>query len=176
MERTFVMIKPDAVKRGLIGEIISRFEKVGLFIEALEMINADPKVVESLYPDDEEWLRSVGTKMSNTYEKYGKDIFAEMGTKDTLELGKKVRQWLIEYMTMGPIVIMILSGNHAAEIARKIIGNTNPVFASPGTIRGDFSIDSADFANSSNRAIYNLVHASEDEKTAKQEIKLWFNK
>ncbi len=176
MERTFVMIKPDAVRRGLVGEIIKRFENVGLCIEALDMINADPKVVESLYPNDEKWLRSVGTKMSKTYEKYGKDITAEMGTDDTLELGKKVRQWLVEYMTMGPIVIMILSGNHAAGIVRKIVGDTNPVFALPGTIRGDFSVDSADFANSSGRAIYNLVHASENQEEAEKEIKLWFNK
>jgi len=168
------MIKPDAVSRCLIGEIISRFERSGLHIEALNMIRATPEIVSSLYPDREEWLRSVGGKMSRTYEKYGKDIVADMGTSDTLELGKKVRQWLVDYTTMGPIVIMILSGNHAVDVVRKIIGDTNPVFANPGTIRGDFSVDSADYANSSGRAIYNLVHASGSNQEAEEEIKLWF--
>ena len=174
MEKTFVMIKPDTVKRSLVGEIISRFENVGLKIEALKMINADPEIVAKLYPDQEEWLRSVGNKMSQTYKKYEKDIVKDMKTDDTLELGKMVRQWLVDYTTMGPIVIMILSGNHAAEVVRKLIGDTNPVFASPGSIRGDFSIDSADYANSAYRAIYNIVHASGNSEEAKQEIELWF--
>ena len=174
MEKTFAMIKPDAIQRGLIGEIISRFENVGLKIEALKMIKAKPEIVANLYPDKEEWLRSVGAKMSNTYKKYDKDIVKDMGTDDTLALGKMVRQWLIDYMSVGPVVIMILSGNHAAEVVRKLIGDTNPVFALPGSIRGDFSIDSADYANSAHRAIFNIVHASGNSEEAKQEIELWF--
>ena len=90
MEKTFAMIKPDAIKRGLIGEIISRFENANLKIEALKMIEAKPEIVAQLYPDKEEWLRSVGGKMSNTYKKYEKDIVKDMGTDDTLELGKMV--------------------------------------------------------------------------------------
>ncbi|MGB9596464.1 MAG: nucleoside-diphosphate kinase [Candidatus Poribacteria bacterium] len=174
MEKTFAMIKPDAVGRGLIGEIISRFENSGLKIEALKMINASPEIVAKLYPNDETWLKSVGQKMYNTYKRYEKDIVADMGTDDTLKLGKMVRQWLVEYITMGPIVIMILSGNHAVEVVRKLIGDTNPVLAQPGSIRGDFSVDSADFANSAHRAIYNLVHASGSVKEAEDEIALWF--
>lgn len=174
MERTFAMIKPDAVKRGLVGEILSRFENTGLKIEDLRMVNATSEVVSKLYPDREEWLRSVGAKMSNTYKKYEKDIVKDMGTDDTLELGKMVRGWLVDYTTMGPIVIMILSGNHAAEVVRKLVGDTNPVFAQPGSIRGDFSIDSADFANSAHRAIYNIIHASGNSEEAEEEIALWF--
>jgi nucleoside-diphosphate kinase len=174
LDRTFSMIKPDAVNRGLIGEIISRFENSGLKIDALKMVNANPDIVAKLYPDDETWLRSVGKKMSDTYKRYEKDIIADMKTDDTLELGKMVRQWLVEYTTMGPIVIMVLSGNHAAEVVRKIIGDTNPVLAQPGSIRGDFSVDSADFANSAHRAIYNIVHASGNAKEAEEEIALWF--
>ena len=174
LEKTFAMIKPDGVKRGLIGEIISRFENSGLKIEALRMINAKPELVANLYPNKEEWLRSVGGKMSNTYKKYDKDIVKDMGTDDTLELGKMVRQWLVDYITMGQAVIMILSGNHAAEVVRKLIGDTNPLFAVPGSIRGDFSIDSADYANSAHRAIYNIVHASGNSEEAIEEIELWF--
>ena len=174
MERTFAMIKPDAVMKGLIGKIISRFENAGLKIEALRMVNASPEIVSKLYPDREEWLRSVGTKMSNTYKKYDKDVVKDMGTDDTLELGKMVRKWLVDYTIMGPIVIMVLSGNHAAEVVRKLVGDTNPVFAQPGSIRGDFSIDSADFANSAHRAIYNIVHASGNSEEAEEEIALWF--
>ena len=174
MERTFVLIKPDSIKRGLIGEIISRFERVGLKIEDLRMIQASSEVVAQLYPDDEKWLRSVGNKMSQTYKKYEKDIVSEMGTDDTLELGKMVRQWLVDYTASEPVVIMILVGNHAVDLVRKLIGDTNPIFAQPGTIRGDFSMDSADNANSSGRAIYNLVHASGGQEEAEREIALWF--
>lgn len=174
MERTFVMIKPDAVKKGLTGKIISRFENAGLIIEDLKMISASAEVVSKLYPDREEWLRSVGTKMSNTYKRYEKDIVKDMGTDDTLVLGKLVRQWLVDYITMGPIVIMILSGNHAAEVVRKLVGDTNPVLAQPGSIRGDYSTDSADYANSAHRAIYNVIHASGNSEEAEEEITLWF--
>lgn len=174
MERTFVLIKPDAVKRKLIGEIVSRFERAGLEISALKMLNATPEIVAQLYPNTEDWLRSVGNKMSQTYQTYKKDIVGEMGTSDTLELGRMVREWLIDYITSSPVVAMILVGNHAVDVARKLIGNTNPVLAEPGTIRGDLSIDSADYANPSHRAIYNLVHASGSLQEAEYEISLWF--
>lgn len=168
------MIKPDAVKRGLIGEIISRFENAGLNIDALKLVKATPEIIAKLYPDEESWLRSVGNKMLKTYKEYGKDIISDMGTDDNLKLGKMVKEWLIDYITMGPVVVMILSGNHAVTIVRKLVGDTNPAFAAPGTIRGDLSVDSADFANSSKRAIYNLVHASGSVEDAEREIKLWF--
>lgn len=175
LEKTFVLIKPDGVERGLIGKIITRFEEASIKIEALKMLRTRPEMVNKLYPAKEEWLKSAGGKLLQSCEKYSIDVISKLGTDNALELGKIVRQWQVEYIVSGPIVIMILSGNRATEAVKKLIGDTSPLFAQPGTIRGDFSIDSADFANlSGNRAIHKLVHASSSLEEAKYEISLWF--
>jgi nucleoside-diphosphate kinase len=174
MERTLVLIKPDAFKRGLVGEIISRFERVGLKLEGMKILNATIEIVEKHYPDDKNWIRSVGKKTIDTYEKYNLNIIEDLGTNDALKIGKLVRKWLIQHLTSGPVSVLILSGNHAVEIVRKIVGNTVPIFAELGTIRGDFSIDSPDFSTRERRVLQNLVHASETVEEAKREISLWF--
>lgn len=174
MERTLVLIKPDAFKRGLVGEIISRFERVGLTLEGMKMLNATIEIVEKHYPDDKNWIRSVGKKTINTYEKYNLNIIEDLGTNDALKIGQLVRKWLIQHLTSGPVSVLILSGNHAVEIVRKIVGNTVPLFAELGTIRGDFSIDSPDLSAREKRVLLNLVHASETVEEAKREISLWF--
>jgi nucleoside-diphosphate kinase len=174
MERTLVLIKPDAFKRGLVGEIISRFERVGLKLEGMKILNATIEIVEKHYPDDKNWIRSVGKKTIDTYEKYNLNIIEDLGTNDALKIGKLVRKWLIQHLTSGPVSVLILSGNHAVEIVRKIVGNTVPIFAELGTIRGDFSIDSPDLSTRERRVLQNLVHASETVEEAKREISLWF--
>lgn len=174
MERTLVLIKPDAFKRGLVGEIISRFERVGLTLEGMKMLNATIEIVEKHYPDDKNWIRSVGKKTIDTYEKYNLNIIEDLGTNDALKIGQLVRKWLIQHLTSGPVSVLILSGNHAVEIVRKIVGNTVPLFAELGTIRGDFSIDSPDLSAREKRVLLNLVHASETVEEAKREISLWF--
>jgi len=176
MEKTLVLIKPDAFKRGLVGEIISRFERVGLRLEKMKTVSATTEIVEKHYPDDKDWIISVGKKAVDTYKKYNLNIAEDLGTDDALEVGKLVRKWLIQHLISGPVVIFILSGNHAVEIVRKIVGNTVPLFAEPGTIRGDFSIDSPDLSTKERRALQNLIHASETVKEAKREISLWFEK
>jgi nucleoside-diphosphate kinase len=174
MERTLVLIKPDAFKRGLVGEIISRFERVGLKLEGMKILNATIEIVEKHYPDNKNWIRSVGKKTIDTYEKYNLNIIEDLGTNDALKIGKLVRKWLIQHLTSGPVSVIILSGNHAVEIVRKIVGNTVPIFAELGTIRGDFSIDSPDLSTRERRVLQNLVHASETVEEAKREISLWF--
>lgn len=175
LEKTFVLIKPDGVERGLVGRIITKFEEAGIKIEDLKMLRTGPEMVDKLYPAKEDWLMSAGGKLLQTCEKYNIDVIDKLGTDNGLELGKIVRQWQVEYIVSGPIVVMILSGNRVIEAVRKLIGDTSPLFAQPSTIRGDFSIDSADFANlSGNRAIHNLVHASSSLEGAKYEISLWF--
>jgi len=174
MERTLVLIKPDALKRGLVGEIISRFESMELSLEEIKIVNATRKIVEKHYSDDKNWIRSVGKKTVDAYQKYNLNIAEDLGTDDALEVGKLVRKWLIQQITSGPIIAIILSGNHAIEVVRKIAGNTIPLFAELGTIRGDFSIDSPDLATKEKRALKNLVHASSSVKEAKREISLWF--
>jgi len=176
MERTLVLIKPDAFKRGLVGEIISRFERVGLRLEEMKIVKATTEILEKHYPDDKNWIRSVGKKSLDTYKKYNLNIAEDLGTDDALEIGELVRKWLIQHLTSGPMVAIILSGNHAVEIVRKIVGNTVPLFAELGSIRGDFSIDSPDLSTKERRALKNLIHASETVEEAKREISLWFKK
>ena len=174
-EKTVVLIKPDGVKRGLIGEIISRIEKRGLKIIALDMIWATRDQIDGHYPKDPNWIKRLGEKTRTTYEKYGFDIKKEMGTEDTQKIGEMVRKWQLDFMTSGPVVKIVVKGVHAIDMIRKLCGNTMPALAEMGTIRGDFSVDSAAAANRGKRAVHNIVHASETEGEAEHELDFWFS-
>lgn len=174
-EKTVLIIKPDGVKRGLIGEIISRVEKRGLKIIALDMIWATREQIDDHYPKDEKWITRLGEKTKETYEKYGFDLKEELGTEDTKKIGNMVRNWLLDFMTSGPIVKVVIKGIHAIDMIRKLCGNTMPAFAEMGTIRGDFSIDSAAAANRNKRAVHNIVHTSETPEEVKNELSFWFS-
>jgi len=158
----------------LIGEIISRIEKRGLKIIALQMFWATKEQVDGHYPKDEKWLKRIGEKTLKNYQDYGLDIKKELGTDDFLEIGKMVRGWLIDYLTSGPMVKMVIKGIHAIDMVRKIVGSSMPAEAEMGTIRGDFSVDDATAANRDKRAIHNLVHASETPEEAAHELQFWF--
>lgn len=173
-ERTCVIIKPDGVKRGLIGEIIRRIEQRGLKIVALSMIWATKDQIDSHYPKDEGWIKRLGEKTLETYLKYNLDPIKEIGTDDPYQIGLKVRGWLLDYMTSGPLVKMVVEGVHAIDMVRKLVGHSIPAKAEMGTIRGDFSVDSPAVANREKRAIYNLIHASETPVEAQHEIEFWF--
>ncbi|MBI4122726.1 MAG: nucleoside-diphosphate kinase [Parcubacteria group bacterium] len=173
-ETTFLMVKPDAVKRGLTGEIIRRIEQVGLKIVGLKMFKAEYRQVDDHYPKDPAWITRLGNKTLATYEKYGYDAKAELGTDKAENIGPMVRKWLIDFMTSGPVVVMAIKGVHAVSMTRKLAGSTMPSDAELGTIRGDFSVDSAAAANRDKRAVYNLVHASETQEEAEHEIGHWF--
>lgn len=175
-EKTFLMIKPDGVRKGLIGEIIKRLEQRDLKIVALEMFQPTYEDMDNHYPKDEVWIRRLAQKTFATYEKYGYDPKKEIGTDDELEVGKMVRSWLIDYMTSAPLVRMVVQGIHAVDMVRKIAGETMPYKADMGTIRGDFSNDSPLLANKEKRAVMNLVHASETPEEAEHEIEHWFGK
>ena len=173
-ERTYVMIKPDGVKKGLIGEIIRRFEQRDLKVVALEMFMPTYEQMDNHYPKDETWVRRIGQKTLSTYEKYGLDAKENLGTNDDLEIGTMVRKWIIDYMVSAPLVRMVIEGVHAIDMVRKICGTTLPNLADMGTIRGDYSVDSPAVANAEKRAVMNLVHASETKEEAEHEIKHWF--
>ena len=175
-EKTFVLIKPDGVRKGLVGGIIKRFEQRDLKVVALDMFHATKKEMDSHYPKDEAWLRRLGEKTMGTYSKYGQDVKKDFGTRDLLRIGKTVRGWLLEFMSSAPMVKMVVQGVHAVDMVRKIVGPTMPYLAEMGTIRGDYSADSAISANVERRAVYNLVHASETPQEAKHEIEHWFGK
>lgn len=175
-EKTFVLIKPDGVRKGLVGEIVNRFERRDLKVVAMEMFQPSRAEMDKHYPKDEAWLRRLGGKTQSTYEKYGHDVKRDFGTSDLLRVGKTVRGWLIDFMVSAPMVKMVVQGVHAVDMVRKIVGPTMPYLAEMGTIRGDFSADSAISANIDRRAVYNLIHASETPEEAKHEIKHWFGK
>ncbi len=145
IEKTLVLLKTDAVERGLIGTIIQRFELAGLKIIGMKMQWIDKEFAKKQYTEDVAKRR-----------------------------GKHVREWLLEYITEGPVIAMVLEGLHAVEAVRKIVGPTEPRTAPPGTIRGDFALVSYDFADKKKKAIRNLIHASGNKKEAEQEVKLWF--
>ncbi len=174
-EKTVLLIKPDGVKRGLIGEVIKRVESRGLKLIALKMIVADSKQAHDHYPNTESWLRGMGEKTLENYSQYGKDAIKETGTDDTLQIGKMVARWNVDFLISGPMVAMVVQGIHAIDMVRKIVGKTVPAAAEMGTIRGDFSVDSPTLANIEKRAIHNVVHAAGTPEEAAHELKHWFD-
>lgn len=176
IERTLVLIKPDAVKRALIGSVIRRFERVGLKIIGLKITQATRKQLEHHFPThDFVWIKNMGQKSIETYEMNGMDPAEEFGTADPVKIGLVILGWNFEYLLSGPLVAMVLEGVRAIATVRKIVGDTIPAKALPGTIRGDFSINSADYANSVQCSCNNVVHASGNLKEAETECNIWFD-
>ena len=176
-ERTLVLIKPDGVKRSLIGEVIKRFEARGLKIIAMHMTHPTREQMDAHYPKDKEWITGLGANTVRSYKEFDipSTLKEDYGTEDQYEIGKLVREWLLDYMISGPIVKIVVQGLHSVKMVRKIVGPTIPAFAEGGTIRGDISIDSPDYANLKKRAIQNLLHASGSKEEAEFEISHWFS-
>lgn len=173
-EITYLMVKPDGVRRGLTGEIIRRVEQRGLKIVGLRMFQPTKRQIDDHYPKDEKWIRRLGEKTSVIYQKFGYDLLVDFGTTDLDKIGKVIRDWLIDFMTSAPLVGMVVQGVHAVEMVRKLAGATMPADAQIGTIRGDYSVDSAALANKEKRSVHNVVHISETQAEAKHEIEHWF--
>ncbi len=169
VERTLILAKQDAIHRGLVGEIIKRFEQKGMKIVGMKLVIPTRKMVEEHYPDDEAMWTVTGERTIATWREKGKE------TKETpLQVGKRIREWNIESLSGHPILAMCFEGYHAVEVGRKIVGHTEPRQAQPGTIRGDFSVESYDLADFLKRPLINLVHAAGKAHEAEREIKVWF--
>lgn len=175
-EQTVVLIKPDGVRRGLIGGILSRFERVGLKLAASKLIWVDKTLIGKHYADRDEYHKIVGEKCLENYEKYGIDPNENLGTKDPIKIGRMVRSWNMEFVASGPVFAMLLEAPGAVAIVRKIVGHTFPADALPGTIRGDYAMEAAFTSNVQKRSVENLVHASGNVEEAEFEKKLWFKK
>lgn len=171
-ERTLVIIKPDGIQRSLIGEIIQRFERVGLKLVGLKMMVPTAEQVEKHYMLDPNWKRMVGEKAIESYIKKG----AKPPSTDPLKVGQQVIDRLKKYFTSGPVVAMVWQGAHVVSVVRKIVGATEPLSSIVGTIRGDFVLDSYIMADTDDRAIRNLIHASGSPVEAENEVKHWFLK
>jgi len=147
MERTLVIFKPDAVMRGLVGEIVSRFERAGLKIVGTKMLRPD-------------------------YDHYAHH-YEGIGTLKTRK-GKEIFESQLGIMLEGPVIAIVLEGVEAVEFVRKMVGPTEPKSAQPGTIRGDYAHVTFGQAAVAGKAIANIIHASADSREAKQEIAHWF--
>ena len=146
IEKTLILLKPDAVQRSLMGEIITRFEKRGLKIIAMKLIQANQE---------------------KAYNHYNEDI--------SKRHGEHVRTALVNYIQESPILVLVIEGVHAINAVRKMTGSTYPGDAEIGTIRGDYAHASKEFIKINNKG-RNLIHASANKQDAKREISIWFNK
>lgn len=176
MERTLIIIKPDAVKRGLIGTIIDTFEKVGLKLMAAKMLKPASDVIKNHYPGTSEWKIEMGEKTLDSFKQSGINVKEKMGTDDPIKLGQFVYDRLIKYWSEGPIVVMVWEGSNAIKIIRKLRGHTIPLLAQTGTLHSDYSFDSSTLSSSLDRVVKTFVHASGSVEEAEREIKYWFPK
>lgn len=145
LQRTLVLLKPDAIDRGIVGEILTRFERVGAKMVGMKLL----------------------VSKKDTAEKHYREDIAERH-------GKKVRDMMIEMLLSGPVVAMVWEGVDIIEVVRKMVGATYPNIAVPGTIRGDYAHVSRDYANAKGVGVFNLAHASGNPEEAEMEIGIWF--
>jgi len=171
MERNLIFIKPDAVKRGISGEIIERFERTGLKITAMKMLWLTKQQAAKFYPSEKEWLLMLSTKVTEAFAAKGKRF-----NKEPMAYGRRIKEYLIGYITSGPIIAMVIEGNEAISITRKLTGSTDPSTAQAGTIRGDYCADSLYAANVENRACFTLIHVAGTKKESQDQIKMLFGK
>ncbi|OHA15990.1 MAG: hypothetical protein A3G52_04785 [Candidatus Taylorbacteria bacterium RIFCSPLOWO2_12_FULL_43_20] len=169
-ERTLVVIKPDGIQRTLVGEIIQRYERIGLKLIAIKMLVPSEDHVDKHYNLDPEWKKNVGEKSIKGYIDKG----LEPPSQDPMVIGDQVISVLKKYLSSGPVIAMVWQGAHAVKIVRKITGGTEPLSSDVGTIRGDYVLDSYQMSDKDGRAIRNLIHASGSAKEADDEIKHWF--
>ena len=169
-ERTLVLLKPDAVQRSLVGEILGRFERAGLKIAALKFLVPTKEQAYKHYVKNEAEIEALGNRSIEGKKKSG--IVVNDNPK---ELGQKIIDRLVKFLVAGPVVAFVLEGNKAVAITRKMVGSTEPLQSDVGTIRGDYTIDSYELADDGDRAVRNLVHASANVPESDYEIKVWFS-
>lgn len=169
-QRTFVILKPDAIQRSLIGETIKRIERTGLKLVALKMIMASEEKCWKHYNKDDEWFLKKGSQVVENRKSAGLSV-----DKEAIEYGKDIIGALVKFMTCSPMIPMIFEGNQAVGIVKKIVGGTEPLTSDVGTIRGDFTLDSYELSNLDERAVRNLIHCSDLPEEAEREIDLWFS-
>ncbi|GAB4219491.1 MAG: nucleoside-diphosphate kinase [Candidatus Microgenomates bacterium] len=174
MKQTLIIIKPDAVKRGLVGKIIETFEQVGLKLMAAKMVKPNEDVIKKHYPGTVEWIKEMGEKTLLSFKQSGVNVKEKMGTDDPEKLGAFVYERLIKYWMEGPIIVMVWQGPEAVQIARKLRGHTIPLLAQTGTLHASFSFDNSILSSSLDRVVKTFVHASGSLEEAKREIKYWF--
>lgn len=174
-ERTFVLLKPDAVQRGLVGDIINRFEKIGLKIVAMKMHVLEEDKIWTHYNKDDAWYARKGQGIVDNRTKLGLSI-----DKPAIEYGKDIIRAMVTFMRSSPCISMVIEGNQAQAVVKRLVGGTEPATADSGTIRGDYSLDSYFLCDvDGSRGMRNLVHCTDpaDGETAwEREMNIWFTK
>ncbi len=168
-EKTLVLLKPDAVQRNLIGDIINRFERVGLKIVALKFVIPTKEQAYAHYVKNEAEITALGQRSIEGKRKGGAVV-----DEDPTELGTKIIDRLVRFLSSGPVVALVLQGHQAIAVTRKLVGSTEPLQSAMGTIRGDYTVDSYLIADTDDRAVRNLVHASSNAQEAEYETNVWF--
>ena len=168
-ERTLVIIKPDGVQRGLIGEIIRRFERTGLKFVGFKFLVPTVEQCLAHYNKDKPWFLRKGSSIIEDLKGQGLPV-----EKDALAYGKGIIDTIIKFMVAGPVLAMVIEGNQSVAIVTKITGTTEPSTSDVGTIRGDLTVDSYTHSLVQNRAVRNLIHSSESPEEAEREIQVWF--
>lgn len=170
-ERTLVILKPDAVQRSLMGEIIGRIERVGLKVSAFKFVVPTEEICWNHYEKNDAWYESKGNRIIEDRTKLGMPI-----EKEAKEYGKDIILTIVKYFTSGPVLAMVVEGNRSVDVIKKLVGGTEPSTSDVGTIRGDLTIDSYELSSLDTRAVRNLVHCSDKPEEAEREIAIWFSK
>ncbi len=170
-ERTFVILKPDTLQRSLVGEILKRFENMGLKLVGMKMVQASEDIIWKHYNKNDEWFLKKGNQTIENRKKTGMSV-----DKEAIEYGKDIIRGAVKYIQASPVIALVLEGNQAVAIVKKLVGGTEPTTSDVGTIRGDYALDSyamSDYDDS--RCVRNLVHCTDKIDEAAFEIDLWFN-
>lgn len=168
-QRTLVILKPDAVQRALVGEILKRIENTGLKFTAFKFLIASEAQLLKHYNKDEKWCREKGERVMADRKLHNLPV-----EKDAMAYGKEIVDLIVKFMTAGPVLVFVVEGNESVAVVKKIVGATEPKTSDVGTIRGDYTVDSYDHSSVQNRAVRNLVHCSESPEEAEREIAVWF--
>lgn len=169
-EQTFIAVKSDGIQRHLIGEVIQRFERRGMKLVACKMVVPTSEHLAKQYPDEKWWYESVGNKTLKSRREKGIE-----DDREPLEIGKWVRQMIIDDVQGKPMLAMVWEGAHAVALGRKTAGSTNPLDADVGTIRGDFTVESYEVADFLEHPIRNIIHAAGSVEEAEKEIAIYFD-
>lgn len=172
-ERTFVILKPDAIQRGLVGDIIKRFERIGLKIVGMKMHMADEAKLWEHYSKDDAWYLKKGERTAENKKSMGHTV-----DKEPIEYGKDIIRAVVNFMKSGPVISLVLEGNNAAAVVKRLVGSTEPSTADTGTIRGDYALDSYNLCDvDQSRGMRNIIHCTDPadgEGAQEREIGIWF--
>lgn len=172
-ERTFIILKPDAVQRAIVGDVIKRFERIGLKIVALKMHVLEEDKIWAHYNKDDAWYTRKGQGIVDNRTKLGLPI-----EKEAIEYGKDIIRAMVTFMRSSPCVSMVIEGNSAQTVVKRLVGSTEPATADTGTIRGDYALDTYYLCDvDGSRGMRNLIHCTDPadgEGAYEREVNIWF--